>query len=351
MSIYRFVATKDVPAWLEALRKTFSVVAPCLQGKAVVFASLDKDDVVSTLAPNLERATVSPKGCILPPSETLLRYSVTKDSEDLAKTSLQLDDGLGSVATPTLLLGARSCDTRGFLALDWAYTHGPYSDPYYKARRDATLIVTRACDKPCATCFCHWVGGGPVSTEGSDVQLTVLDDGWLLQAVSEKGESLLAAAQLSDGAERAAEANEQHAAAKALMAPAPDISGAPAKLKARFEDVPFWTEHTHKCLSCGACTYMCPTCQCFTMTDEGDGLSGKRIRSWDNCMSPQFTREASGHNPRQGKSLRMRNRVSHKYWYSQEQHGGISCTGCGRCVTRCPVSLDIREILTKAVES
>lgn len=86
----------------------------------------------------------------------------------------------------------------------------------------------------------------------------------------------------------------------------------------------FWAEQTAKCLSCGACTYMCPTCQCFNISDEGDPLEGRRLRSWDNCMSPLFTREASGHNPRTAKALRMRNRVSHKYWYAPDYSDGVS---------------------------
>ena len=115
----------------------------------------------------------------------------------------------------------------------------------------------------------------------------------------------------------------------------------------------FWQRWTDRCLSCGACTYFCPTCYCFTITDEGEGLSekgGRRLRSWDNCMSPLFTREASGHNPRTAKALRMRNRVSHKYWYAPDYSDGrFACTGCGRCIKQCPVSLDIREIVLNAI--
>ena len=136
-----------------------------------------------------------------------------------------------------------------------------------------------------------------------------------------------------------------------MQKPAPDISAAAKRLEARFNDMDFWTAQTDKCLSCGACTYMCPTCQCFTITDEGDSLGGRRLRSWDNCMSPLFTREASGHNPRAAKAARMRNRVSHKYWYAPGySEGRVACTGCGRCVRQCPASLDIREIVLKAIE-
>ena len=139
-----------------------------------------------------------------------------------------------------------------------------------------------------------------------------------------------------------------------LAAAAPNIKSAPEKVAARFNDTQFWQDQTDRCLSCGACTYFCPTCYCFTITDEGEGLSekgGRRLRSWDNCMSSLFTREASGHNPRTVKAFRMRNRVSHKYSTYPENWGAFSCSGCGRCISNCPVCLDIRAIVLAALEA
>ena len=180
--------------------------------------------------------------------------------------------------------------------------------------------------------------------------LTAVDGGFVLEAVSEKGEAFLSGGKLPDGADKMDEAKAARAKAEAALAPAPDLSKAARRLEQRFTDVNFWTEQTAKCLSCGACTYMCPTCQCFNISDEGDTLDGRRLRSWDNCMSPLFTREASGHNPRTAKALRMRNRVSHKYWYAPDYSDGrFACTGCGRCIKQCPVSLDIREIVLNAI--
>ena len=112
----------------------------------------------------------------------------------------------------------------------------------------------------------------------------------------------------------------------------------------------FWRDQSAKCVSCGACTYLCPTCYCFTITDETTGMSGRRMRSWDACMHFQFTLEASGHNPRPTKAHRLKNRVGHKFSYYPTLHDGlIACCGCGRCVKSCPVSVDIREIVQNAV--
>ena len=106
------------------------------------------------------------------------------------------------------------------------------------------------------------------------------------------------------------EAKAAREKAAASQQPAPDLSKAARRLEQRFTDVDFWAEQTAKCLSCGACTYMCPTCQCFNISDEGDPLEGRRLRSWDNCMSPLFTREASGHNPRTAKAMRAQPRFA-----------------------------------------
>ena len=214
-------------------------------------------------------------------------------------------------------------------------------------------MITLTCPCGCNTCFCHWVGGGPTSPEGSDVLMTEIEGGYVLQAITPKGAELLEASDLKDGAELFPKAEAARKAAWASLEPAPNLKEAPQKVAARFTDVDFWQRWTDRCLSCGACTYFCPTCYCFTITDEGEGLSekgGRRLRSWDNCMSSLFTREASGHNPRMLKALRMRNRVSHKFSTYPENWGVFSCNGCGRCISNCPVCLDIRAIVLAAMD-
>lgn len=347
MSTTRFLSADGLASWLAEAAASRQVLAPRREGKAVVFRPLAPGET-----PVLARTTISPKAAVFPPCETLVRYTGVKDPENPARITLSLDDTPN--APEQILFGCRSCDARGFLALDQAFLKGKFQDPYYRARREKLLIITQTCDAPCDSCFCHWTGGGPADPTGSDVLLTKVEGGFILEAVSDKGEAFLTAeagAKLPDGADKMDEARANREKAAAMQKPAPDISAAAKRLEARFNDMDFWTAQTDKCLSCGACTYMCPTCQCFTITDEGDSLGGRRLRSWDNCMSPLFTREASGHNPRAAKAARMRNRVSHKYWYALGySEGRVACTGCGRCVRQCPASLDIREIVLKAIE-
>ena len=313
MSAIRFLAADKLASWLAEVAASRQVLAPRQEGKAVVFRPL-----VAGETPSLARATVSPKAAVFPACETLVHFTGTKDPENPAKLNMKLDDTPDAPAR--MVFGCRSCDARGFAVLDKPFLEGKFQDAYYKARRDNLLVVTRS----------------------SDVLLTAVNGGFVLEAVSEKGEAFLASTKLADGSDKMDEAKAAREKAAASQQPAPDLSKAARRLEQRFTDVDFWAEQTAKCLSCGACTYMCPTCQCFNISDEGDPLEGRRLRSWDNCMSPLF--------PRTAKALRMRNRVSHKYWYAPDYSDGrFACTGCGRCIKQCPVSLDIREIVLNAI--
>lgn len=351
MSMTRFVTPDGLPAFLAFLsqngRRVLVPVEKPAGKRSVVFEPWKEG-----MAFTLEKATVPPKAAVLPQSEVLVSYKKSKDPENPERVSISLDDT--PQVQPTVVFACRPCDARGFSVLDRPYLQGPFADPYYQARRDALTVITITCSSGCNTCFCHWVGGGPSSPEGSDVLMTEVEGGYVLQAVTPRGGELLAASSLEDGATAFPQAEAARKAAWATLEPAPNIRDAPQKLAALFTDTDFWQNWTDRCLSCGACTYFCPTCYCFSITDEGEGLSekgGRRLRSWDNCMSSLFTREASGHNPRTLKALRMRNRVSHKFSTYPENWGAFSCNGCGRCISNCPVCLDIRAIVLAALSA
>ncbi len=352
MSTVRFLKKEALPEFLAWLAQgedgKRSVLVPTKQGKSIVFAPYTGGEVC------FDKASVSPKEVVFPRCETLVSYRRAKDPEDLGKTTLSLDDTPELV--PSVVFACRPCDARGFAVFDRPYMEGPHKDPYYTARREKLLVITRACTETCATCFCHWVNSGPADTEGSDILFTALADGsgYVFQGVTEKGQALLAASSLvaAEQAQDAAAKSAQEAALQGL-GEAPNLSNAVERVAERFTDMDFWQKQTAHCLSCGACTYMCPTCYCFNITDEGDGLgekAGQRLRTWDNCMASHFTREASGHNPRILKAQRMRNRISHKFSnYPMVWNRIFSCNGCGRCISQCPVHLDIRAIVLAAV--
>lgn len=352
MSKTRFVDAAGLPDFLaflsqQGLRVLAPAEIPAASKPSVVFAPWQKGDKVC-----LKKATVPPKRSVLPECETLFTFKREGSCEYMCRNELVLREQ--EEAGPTVIFGCRPCDARGFDCLDKPFTKGLFVDPYYKARRDKIIVISLTCNTGCETCFCHWVGIGPTSPVGSDILLTEIEDGYVLQAITGKGQELLDKSALADGAEAFPKAEEVRKKAWASLKPAPKLAEAPKKLAAMFDDLEFWREQTEKCISCGACTYFCPTCYCFNITDEGEAESGKggrRLRSWDNCMSSLYTREASGHNPRLRKGQRMRNRVSHKFWTFSENWGSFLCSGCGRCIANCPVHLDIRAIVLAAMDA
>ncbi len=342
--------------WLATQAKDKQVFAPKQVAASVLYAAMSPEMLEKTKETGLllERATLSAKHLVIPQSEELFSFCAKKNPENLASTQIALT--VAKEAEEKLLFAARPCDARGIAELDAIYLEGQFKDPYYAARREALTIITLTCNIPCPTCFCHFLSkDGPAAKEGSDILMTQIGAGFVLEAITEKGAKLLENAPFEDAKEHLETVQKTRAYGLEQMGEAVDLSIAPQRLKDRFTDIDFWTEQTAKCLSCGACTHMCPTCQCFNITDEGDTLEGRRVRSWDSCMSAVFTREASAHNPRPTKAMRMRNRISHKYWYIPENSRGLreglwGCTGCGRCIRQCPVAFDICEVLLKAIK-
>lgn len=346
----RFAAKDGLDAFLASLSQLglkvlVPVEKPAAAKPTVVFAPWSKGTKYT-----LAKATVSPKEAVLPECETLFSFRKRHSPEAPDEVWAQL--AVPEEVAETVVFGCRPCDARGFSAMDKTFMEGLYKDPYYSAKREKLTVITLTCNSGCETCFCHWVGGGPTSPMGSDILMTETEEGFVFQAMTEKGRELLEKTSLADGADKFPAAEEVRKAAWQSLVPAPDLSAALQSLREIFTDGEFWQKWTDRCLSCGACTYFCPTCYCFNITDEGDFTrGGKRLRSWDNCMSSRYTREASGHNPRTLKSQRMRNRVSHKFWTYPENWGPTLCSGCGRCIVNCPVHLDIRAIVLAAIEA
>jgi ferredoxin len=265
----------------------------------------------------------------------------------LKKVSVELEEPTD--VQETLLFGVCPCDARGFEILDKVFLN---KESYYTARREATTVVSLTCANPKSTCFCTSVGGSPASTGGADVLLTKVEGGYFAEPITEKGEALLNDPLLSDGSSKQAEAEKVKENALSKMKKVFDGDGIPEKILSLYGNEDFWRDVSAKCLSCGLCTYLCPTCYCFNITDEAVGLNGERIRTWDSCMFFHYTLEGSGHNPRPTKLQRFRNRVGHKFCYYPQKYDGVfGCVGCGRCIRSCPVSMDIRQVITQAKEA
>lgn len=353
----KYISTAKLSDWLGELGSSFKVWAPRYEGEgktgAVVYRPFDPVRPLELK----KKPTESVKHVIFPRSETLMNYKRNQDPENPGKPALTLEsplDAEGAIPA-TLIFGCLPCDARGFLIFDPVYngsgTNGSKKDVYYLRRRADTVIIAKACQSVFSTCFCNWVGGAPASTEGADVLATEVDGGYLLTPITPAGEAALSSSLLGKADEgQLGQAEASHKQAGDKLAASQDVSGAPEALWKKFEDGEFWLAESAKCISCGACTYLCPTCYCFNMTDEYAGLNGTRLRNWDACMTPLFTIEASGHNPRTGKAGRLKNRVGHKFSYYPRLHAArIACVGCGRCIKSCPSGVDIRRIVTDAI--
>ena len=325
--------------FIAALGAKARVYAPCLEDEAVLFKPAEPDSAICFSRP----AVSSPKSAIYPQSETLFSFRFKKDSEDPRRTLVELDDTID--APDTIIFGVRPCDARGIAVIDRAFSKTETPDPYYLARRAKTTIVTLTCPEPSTGCFCTWVGCGPAETSDSDVMMTELEDGYLMQALTSKGEALLESPILEDGTAYETQAKEAQKAAHERMVKEAGNADTTQVNPETFHSQAFWEKTAERCLGCGACTYLCPTCYCFNITDEQVVDRGERIRSWDACMFHHFTLEASGHNPRAQKGLRLKNRIGHKFVYYGEKYDGIvACSGCGRCIRGCPVSMEISAI-------
>lgn len=284
---------------------------------------------------------LSPKDVFFPHTERLMAYQ-----SDPAKPDPFVYKPLGlDHVEKTVLFGLRPCDAKALAIDNHVFQNDRFTDPYWKTKYEASIKIGLACDSPSPQCFCASMGGSPFGEEGLDVLAMKKDGGLALKAVTEAGAEFLKGVKGAEAGDAAAALAEGRKAAEAKM-PAPiDRSKLDAAETLDVFNQPHWQETAERCLNCGVCTFVCPTCHCFDIQDEAGPKGGVRMRNWDTCMSWLYTVHGTGHNPRPGKAERMRNRFMHKLKYIPLKQGGTcGCVGCGRCVVMCPVNIDIREV-------
>jgi ferredoxin len=333
---------KALPKWIEKC-DSFRIYAPVNKDDQWHYDIIENPADVQLDHPN---TVLSPKKIIFPLREVFFEFR-TDD-----KTPIEIDDKLPD-DPPTIVFGVRPCDARAITLTDKVF-EGDFKDPYYLRRRDKTTIVGLVCKTPpSANCFCRSVKGSPASKEGCDVLMTDIGDKYHVMFLNKKGQKLIEKAKdlLKNPTDKDKKETKKvwAEAEKKTQRQIQSLETIPDKLKDMF-DSPLWDEESLHCIRCGICTYLCPTCHCFDISDEvltSSPLKGKRVRTWDNCQFPDFTMHSSGHNPRPDKASRLRQRIMHKFQYFVSKYNTYQCTGCGRCITKCPVGIDIIDVLEK----
>jgi ferredoxin len=329
-------------AWIEGLRdlgKAYRVYVPVKEGDFHNFRVLEEG-----VEPDFQfqNTRLSPKDIVYPQSERMFEY--TLDAQDPEANILR---EAPKDYSPQAVVGIRPCDAHAVQLVKVNFDNPDYRDPWWVQHYEATTLVGLGCVDPCASCFCASVGGGPFSEKGLDVLLHDVGEEFLAKGLTEKGERFL---EQIEGGGNPTDENRKKAEEIAAEASQKIQSSVPTdalkdKVVNELFDAPFWDDVAFSCINCGTCTFLCPTCWCFDIQDEVYGKQGDRMRNWDSCMFPLFTLHGSGHNPRDKKVQRVRQRFMHKLKYYVDKYGdGIQCSGCGRCVRFCPVNIDIREV-------
>ncbi len=327
--------------FLEILKKEYNVFAPKKEGAQTSFKEIK-------FAKDIEFNNINtkiPKEIFFPQAEELFMYKDSKIENIEKKKAIAV-------------WGVRPCSAKSFILIDKIFGRAKqkpgdknFEDPLWKTKYDDSLVFTIGCNTPASTCFCNWVDCGPFDSTGSDVMVYDDGNGFLLEGISKKGIKFL-----SDIKDFEESNDKDRQNIEVLKNIAETMLSKPIDkdlLKVKIDkswNHSIWDEMSAKCINCGACTYNCPTCHCFDIQDEGKSNKGKRIRLWDSCMFPDFTNEASGHNPRDLSKDRFRQRFMHKFKYFPENNGDYLCTGCGKCIQVCPVNVDVRDVLNKIIE-
>lgn len=340
-------------------RRRYLIVGPTLREGAIVYGELSSvDDLPEGWTDDQDGGTyrlrrrddaalfgyaVGPhswKKFLLPPVSTLWR----------AKRE---DGGFQIIEAPEeaphyAFLGVRSCELHAIAVQDRVFLKGPHTDAVYRARREDVFMVAVNCGEAGGTCFCVSMKTGPKATFGYDLALTEVLDGarhyFLAEPGSERGEELLA-----EISQRGASGEEERAAESVVARTAgrmgrtmdtTDIKG----LLYRNYEHPRWDDVASRCLTCGNCTLVCPTCFCTTVEDVTDlkGEEAERVRKWDSCFTTDFS-YIHGGSIRASPRSRYRQWMTHKLATWIDQFGTSGCVGCGRCITWCPVAIDITE--------
>lgn len=322
-----------------AIANTQELYAPIEKADKVEFHKWSEDEKVRLDVLNTVK---SAKDAFFPQSEDLMSFKV-----DGQKISIEEVKEKAKKAT---YFGVRACDAKSFEILDKVFLVDPV-DTFYKAKRECGTIVAMACSAPEETCFCSTFGIDATEPAG-DVVTYIADGNLYWKSVTEKGDALteIVKAVLTDAdASDDQKVEDQKKMTKEIIEQLPfahlDLEGFDGDHMQEKFDSPKWDELSKACIGCGTCTFVCPTCQCYDIREFDTGHGVKRFRCWDSCMYSDFTKMAAV-NPRTTQLQRFRQRFMHKLvYFPANNEGTYGCVGCGRCLQKCPISMNIVKVI------
>lgn len=286
----------------------------------------------------------SAKDLFFPQVEGLVNFKVSGKTMEILENKQNV--------APFVVFGVRACDCKSFDILDTVFLSDPV-DTFYKERRENGTVITLACNKPAETCFCGTFGIDAANPAG-DITCWMDETFLYWQENTEKGKELTAKLSVLTDCEESAIAPIQEKT-RQILAKLPlgdlDFSDLSEKKLLDLFNSPVWDELAESCLGCGTCTFVCPTCQCYDVQDFDNGREVRRFRCWDSCMYSDFTMMAHGTN-RPTQKERFRQRFMHKLvYYPNNNNGVFGCVGCGRCLQKCPIHMNIVKVAKKLKEA
>jgi sulfhydrogenase subunit beta (sulfur reductase) len=354
---------ENIRPFLEKLAKSFDVYLPIRNMDKAVIEFMHIDALAEPndgkLSINLEEKTgKSPKSIFFPSTETLFEFEYLKDIQKPDTTNIRIDDKSGyknETSRRKLIFGLKPCDTRGIRSLDMVFNENGKQDAYYSDKRADSILISIGCNIIFPDCFCPAVNGDPFDFKYSDIGFIDLEDCLAVLKVSEDGsarkiledcgeyfEEMDFDKNMVDRIEKIKSASMEKF--EGWVKNADGISSG-NEMEKDFNNSDAWQKISDKCVGCAACTYVCPTCVCYSISDETYDMNGERYRCWDYCTNYNYTLEASGHNPRSRVYQRYRNKINCKFNYFYKRNKMLYCIGCGRCAEVCPVGMDIRDII------
>lgn len=330
----KIIKKEQLSSLLDKLATSTQLIAPVQEEANII--NFKPVASAKEVAFNFGNSVIPPKDYFFPQTEKMFKF-------DSKANTVSDVEGIQE----RVLFGMRPCDVQSIKFLDPVFD-AHFKDSYYLDKKAKTTVIALSCNEVGTNCFCNAFGGSPTEARGADLLLTELGDKYLVEVFTDKGEKVLKdnASLFADDAGAVAQKETKAAELAKAFVKVVDVTGVKERLDNMF-DHPYWEELAKKCIGCGICTYVCPTCHCFDICDKKEaGYEGHRFRCWDSCMFSDFTAMAHG-NPRPSKKERVRNRFMHKLKYHIDRYDVYGCAGCGRCLTKCPVNMDITKIITE----